>query len=426
MLGQAAATDAQELTASLESWKDRAQAMATQVERIEDTGQCSQMLAGLRLTADEPPAKSADGKPAAQRPSGVDFASQVRYYNFGIALIRGGHGDQGATALDRVGNLSSNDPTMLALADQANLALAFHLLDRGQAASAIPVLGRIRSEGPYANRAILALGWAWLLPSGDRQMGAELGDERTQGPPPESFAGRSGPTRDSNLYQRYRIRPFARASIPAEENARLERALAAWAELIDRDADDDAVLEGWLAIADALDRFGAHADALHFRERALTALDAKRQRLRSAIQLTETESWIEALQRQDDDAEPGGNWQLRVLPTPSLARYLGESLASSPFQVALHDLHDYAALQKIFVDLDQQLLGSGSADIEIQLLRQQLASWQAELKIDRQGQRNALRAMALKVLATQADRINQRLADTRLMIARQFDKQAGR
>lgn len=391
--------------------------MASQVERIEEVRQCLRVLAPVRLLADD--------KPAEPLANGADFASQVRYYNFGIALIRGGHGDQGATALDRVGSIGSNDPTMLALADQANLALAFHLLDEGKAASAIPVLGRIRSQGPYANRAILALGWAWLLPADGKQPRAELGDERSQGPPPESFTGRSGPVRDSNLYQRYRIRPFARASIPAEENARLERALAAWAELIDRDTDDAAVLEGWLAIADALDRLGAHADALRFRERALTALDAKRLRLQAAIQITRTESWIEALQRQDDDAGLGGDWQLRVLPTPDLARYLGESLASPPFQRALHDLHDYSALQNIFIDLDQRLLGADSADIEIQLLHQQLAAWRTELEADRQGRHDALQAMALDELARQADRIDRRLADTRLAIARQFDHQAG-
>lgn len=361
------------------------------------------------------------------------YLARARYYNFGIALIRDGRGDQGATALDRVGSLASNDPALQALADRANLALAYQLLDRGKADSALPVLGRIRSAGPYANRAILAYGWAWLLPGGAPLARVALGDERSQGPPPESFAGQAGAIGDRNLYQRYRIRPFVRASIPTDESARLERALAAWAALIDRDSGDPAVLDGLLAIADALARLGAHADALRFRERALTALDTERQRLQAAMRLADTGSWIEALQ-QDDTAEPGGDWQLRALPGPALARYLGEALASQPFQTALQDLHDYAALQNSFAALDRRLAGndaradSGTAvdavSPEVSALRGQLDGWRAELEADRQDQRAALRAMALEVLTRQAERINRRLADTRLTLARQFDNGA--
>lgn len=414
ILGQSwagAADDSPELDGRLDSWNERAAGIAAAVGR--QTPQPAN-----RTLHDHPPA---DAGAAAGM---ADFESGVRYYNLGLALIREGQDDQGATALDRIGSVVSGDPVMQALADRANLALAFHFLARHQADSAIPVLGRIRGEGRYSNLAILTLGRAWLLPAGSRQMQAELGDERSQGPPPESFAGRWQQGWDSNLYQRYRIRPFVRAAIPADESACLERALAAWSALIDRDSDDPAVVEGLLAIAGALDRLGAHADAARFRERALAALQTTQQQLQQARRMAEATPWIEALLAADEAAEPGGGWQLRALPGAALSAHLFDTLAGNRFQTGLHDLHVYAALRRTFGDLDQHLAASAATDAP--QLRAQLADWLPQLEADRQRHRDRLQAMALDTLEQQAEFTRQRLADAHLSIARQYDHQAGR
>lgn len=337
------------------------------------------------------------GSAAAPLPSEAEYSAQVRYHNLGLALIRDGRGDQGITVLDRVGRLDSRHPALRALADRANLALALHLLERGKADVAIPVLGRIGSDGAAANRALLALGWAWLLPSGPVPTPAELGDERSQGPPPESFTGRAGAIRDSNLYQRYRLRPLVRASIPDLERARLTRALAVWAALGEREPDDPDVIEGLIAMAGALDRLGAATEALHRREQALAALEARRRQLDQALRLASADAWIDALLGSDDSEAPGDDWQPRSLPTPALAGPLAEALAGERFQSALRALHDN------------------------RVLRGNVADRPAQLDADQRQQRERLKALAIAELRDQLARSEARRAAVHFAVARQFD-----
>src|SRR6202012_3383510 len=98
-------------------------------------------------------------------------------YNLGVALINDGRVGQGVNMLDRVGRLTPFDSEALALRDKANLTLGYHFLRTRQGGTAIPIFGRVRTTGPYSNRALLGLGWAYLAPRGDRQGKTEVGDE---------------------------------------------------------------------------------------------------------------------------------------------------------------------------------------------------------------------------------------------------------
>src|ERR1700761_4821590 len=94
-------------------------------------------------------------------------------YNLGVALIKDGRVGQGVNMLDRVGRLTPVDSETLALRDKAHLALGYQFLSSDQGGTAVPILGRVRSEGPFSTRALLWMGWAYLAPHGSRQKKSE-------------------------------------------------------------------------------------------------------------------------------------------------------------------------------------------------------------------------------------------------------------
>ena len=83
-------------------------------------------------------------------------------YNLGIALLRQeGKQKDGLQSLERTGQLASANPATLAIRDKANLVLGFQLLDEKAGANAKLVLDRVRLSGPFSNRALLAVPYAY-------------------------------------------------------------------------------------------------------------------------------------------------------------------------------------------------------------------------------------------------------------------------
>src|SRR5690606_4266190 len=85
---------------------------------------------------------------------------QFARFNLGVALVRSDRLDEGARWLDQVGRIVTTSEELLALKDKANLALGFAYLQAGQADAAMPLLMRVRLNGPQSSRALLGLGWA--------------------------------------------------------------------------------------------------------------------------------------------------------------------------------------------------------------------------------------------------------------------------
>ncbi len=81
-------------------------------------------------------------------------------YNLGISYMLSGEQEQGAKILERLGEIATNDPELLALQDKTNLVLGSRYLDEGYAQLAKPRLNRIRIDGPFSDRALLKSGWA--------------------------------------------------------------------------------------------------------------------------------------------------------------------------------------------------------------------------------------------------------------------------
>jgi len=81
-------------------------------------------------------------------------------YNMGVALIRGGHRDQGVALLKSLLEAGGSSDQALALRDRAALAAGLTELREGNLQSARADLRQVRSDGPFSEDALLALGLA--------------------------------------------------------------------------------------------------------------------------------------------------------------------------------------------------------------------------------------------------------------------------
>jgi tetratricopeptide (TPR) repeat protein len=277
--------------------------------------------------------------------------SNYMRYNLGVALINDGRVGQGVNMLDRVGRLTPFDSEALALRDKANLTLGYHFLRTRQGGTAIPIFGRVRTVGPYSNRALLGLGWAYLAPRGDRQGKTEVGDETPDQTAFTSFATigvllRPGYIDSDSVYRRAKLAPFHLSGKYADDEAQLKQALVPWVELVGRDQIDPSVQEGLLAIPYVLDRLGAHTQAQQYYERAIDALEETRKRLTAAEQDIRSGRMVHTMvSNYDPGAESGWRWKLRSLPDAPETFYLQSLIAGNKFQEALKNYRDLIILQ---------------------------------------------------------------------------------
>lgn len=269
-------------------------------------------------------------------------------YNLGVALINDGRTAQGRTALDRVGRLLAIDANGVALRDKANVTLGWNFLQNQLGASAKPVLARVSSVGPYANRALLGIGWSEIAPQGASQLRTELKeDEDLRSDPFRSFSALGVLLRRGYLddpYERAGLRSFRRSKIASDEEQGLRRALLAWSELVDRDPQDPAVQESWLAIPFAFDRLGAHTQAVQYYEQAAERLEAARKRSVAALEAVRGGRMVETMVRGDNDAESGWMWELRDLPDAPETYYLQTLVAEHGFAERLKNYRDVRLL----------------------------------------------------------------------------------
>lgn len=273
-------------------------------------------------------------------------------YNLGVALINDGRLAQGRTALDRVGRYPGDSELIRALRDRANTTLGWHFLSNQLGGSAKPVLLRVRSVGPYSNRALLGVGWAELAPKGQLQTRGELLEDqklRELNAPFSSGNLFGGALRRGYLddpYERAGIRSFRRSALAKDEEEAMRRAILVWSELIDRDPQDPAVQESWLAVPFALDRLGAYTQAAKYYEQAVERLDAAHKRNKDAIQAVKGGRMVETIMRRDLDSEAGWRWELRDLPDAPETYALQTLIAEHRYAEALKNYRDVRLLTR--------------------------------------------------------------------------------
>jgi hypothetical protein len=217
-------------------------------------------------------------------------------FNLGVALVRANRLAQAApilTALGTAPRKSKHDTEELAsLRDRANLALGFAYLQANQPSAARVALARVRLDGPYSSRALLADGWAQ----------AALGQYRA--------------------------------------------ALVPWLALHRRNLLDAAVQESYLAVPYAFSQLNAGAQAAQYYQAALQSFDGETHNLQAAITHVKSGGLLSDLLGDDRDAQHGWFWQLGALPDAPQSRYLYELLADDDFQEGLKNYRDLGFMQQ--------------------------------------------------------------------------------
>jgi hypothetical protein len=209
-------------------------------------------------------------------------------FNLGVALARSNRLADADPFLTGVGTMPVGSEELLALKDRANLALGFAYLQGNEPAKALPVLERVRLNGPYSNKALLGTGWAE----------AALGD----------YQGALGP----------------------------------WMELRKRNVLDAAVQESYLAVPYAFGKLNANAQSAEYYESAVESFQAENGRLDEAIgRIAQGDMLKRVLSSGRGGTETfGWFWQLKNLPDAPESRYLYAVLAGNDFQEGLKNYRD--------------------------------------------------------------------------------------
>jgi hypothetical protein len=229
---------------------------------------------------------------ALQAATGDDWAPYAAF-NLGVALVRSGDLAEGRRWLESVGTMPASDEERRALRDRANLALGYSLLQERSGEPAVAVLGRVRLDGPFSNRALLGLGWA-----------------------------------ETNV-------------------RRPERALVPWLELREGRLLDAAVQESFLAVPYAYARLASNGQAAKQYRLAIDAYAQEAGRIDESIAAIRQGGFLDAiLGAAPEDAPIGWFWQLERAPDAPHTRYLYHLLASHEFQEGLKNYRDLRLMQR--------------------------------------------------------------------------------
>ena len=239
----------------------------------------------------------ADGRPAAAAEvlQGLqDSQAFTGYaaYNLGIAYLQDGQRQAAIEQLDRAGQVSSDDPSVLAIRDKSNLVLGTILLEEGNYAGAIPYLNRVRLDGPFSNQALLSTGWASM----------------------------------------------------STDN--IERAVVPWKILAARETTDRATQEAMLALPYAYGKLDVYGRAAISYGHALDSFGAEVDKLNVSIESIREGKFLEALIREEIRKDKDWVIRLRSLPETPETYYLMELLASHDFQTGLQNYLDLADLRR--------------------------------------------------------------------------------
>ena len=225
---------------------------------------------------------------------GAPALAAYAHYNRGIALVRAGEHLQAVTALEQAVATPAKGEELLALRDKARLSLGYAYARVEDYQLARRQLEAVRPQGPFSNRALLALGWI------------------------------------------------------AHKQGRSESALVPWMELRGRSPTDPAVLETLLVVPAVHRELDALQTATRDYEAAMTTYNRELQRLQAARQAVQQGDAVSLLLEGDGAATRGA-----ARPAASGETvYFGPLLASRDFRETLQG-HD--ELQSMLHKVDRGL-----------------------------------------------------------------------
>lgn len=277
-------------------------------------------------------------------------------YDLAVALARAGKTQEGVGELNEIGTLKSKKPLHLALRDQANLVLGFGYLEIGQGATARSLFQRIRLEGPYANNALLGLGWAELAPEGDPQEHTLVQVIRCIEDParllPDNLPVLRRVPRDAcGPPQYFRDTDRFKTQKGGETEAeKYQRALVPWLELIRRDPNQSAVQEALTAVPYAYAKINARELADDYYATAIKLLAPQYEKAHFIVQ--QLENGADRGEVLPPGVEPDRDWfALRWgLYTAADTPFLTQVLTEEHFDVAAQSLQDLLVLRDYLIN----------------------------------------------------------------------------
>lgn len=273
----------------------------------------------------------------------VSGRSNYGKYNLAMAYFAAGDDRSARAKLDQIGQELVNDPIEHALRDRANLTLAYDYLRVANGTAALPVLQRIRLDGPYSHDALLALGWAEL--SAEAASAVRLIEGETQ----DTIGGVLGQIlRPGRMDQELRRRLGMMRAKKADRDStlRYRRAIHAWQELAQRDVRRTAVLEVEVALPWALTQLGEFEAARRYYKVGIQRLDVAKKRIDSAVEAVKSGRMFETLVRNKPEQYSGWRWRPSELADADETWYLSETLAKTEFQEALKNYRDLRQLER--------------------------------------------------------------------------------
>lgn len=266
-------------------------------------------------------------------------------FNLGVALIRSGQVTQGVQILNDIGSMNANSTYEKNLRDKANLTLAYGYLDSAQGSSARAKFKRIRLRGPYANPALLGLGWAQLAPAGDSE---KLIYTNAPACSADMALMLTADRADSNGKARQtscgKLISNARGE-QGKKGAGLRNALVAWSELASRQGSDPAIQEALVAIPFAYQTLGDLQQAVNTFETAIDRLAKERHRIRTVLKRIAHET---APSEWQFNGKLGPKWiaQRWNFPAGDHGAYLMRVVTDNGFRLTAKNLRKLYALKE--------------------------------------------------------------------------------
>lgn len=340
--------------------------------------------------------------------------ANFRRFNLAVAMIHAGDEVHGTSLLDLVGRLKSSDTRLADLRDKANLTLGWHFLQKKQGGTAMGILARVRSEGPYSNTALLGMGWAELAPAGKK-----FGRARLQSDSDDPLSPLPATVRNS-LIQIGALEPEARGevgprSLPQERPAAtreeaFHRALSFWEYLADHDPRDPSVQESMLATAYAFDNLEDTARARAAYSRAIASLEEQKHINAERLTRLQDGAMPEGIENAGDDAQ-----MARIMDRLDLA----PDDSSGALYNSITRYADLSRLRNRLRDLQSEMAAQGRQGPG------EITPLLADLDSSLQTETRILRAVAQRKLEQRRDNIDGYLKAAYFAAARDEDNRLG-
>lgn len=290
-------------------------------------------------------------------------------FNKGVATYRMGREREGIMILDELGSISSRDAETQAISDRANLVLGYGFLEKSSPDTAKSYLERMTLHGPYANKALLALGRSYS---------------------------------DKKLFK---------------------QSLVPWLKLIERDPSDPAVQDAYMAVPFAFGQLEAYKQSLDYYDKAMTLFQKEIDKINDAAEAVGGGKMLDGLVQvaQLEDTGKDVRFLKTVLNSPE-GRYLMPLLVSYDFREALHN---YAALN---VSLGKMERWSANLDTYANLsskkrkqYQERITKAQSKVILLVEKYRTYLQSMAYAELNRRKERLTNYYNEARFSVAQIYD-----